>query len=108
MELLDYLDENNLTQKAFAERMGLSPQAINKWLKGQENFTLETIAKLEAVMQKKLIQTVTNSSANEMVMEESKTIKQEYSKPALYQNSNFTTAKVIAMHGDYNIKTKGC
>jgi transcriptional regulator with XRE-family HTH domain len=108
LELLDFLDENNLTQKAFAAMMGISPQAVNKWLKGQENFTLETIAKLEAVMKRNLIEIVTNTATTEIVMEESATITEKYTRPANYQNSNFTTAKIIKMHSDYYVKTKGC
>ncbi len=48
MIVLDRLDELGLTQKQLAERMGCSAQYISKIMKGSENLTLETIAKLEA------------------------------------------------------------
>ena len=41
---------NGMTQKSLAEKMGVSPQYINKVVKGQENMTLETIAKIEDVL----------------------------------------------------------
>lgn len=39
-----------LTQKDLVERMQISPQIVNRWAKGQENFTLETIVKLEKAL----------------------------------------------------------
>ncbi len=42
--------ENGMTQKKLAEEMGVSPQYINKVLKGKENLTLETISKIETVL----------------------------------------------------------
>jgi len=47
LAILTALDEQGLSQKALADRMGVSAQQINKWCKGGENFTFETIAKLE-------------------------------------------------------------
>ena len=41
---------NGMTQKKLAEEMSVSPQYINKVLKGQENLTLETISKIESVL----------------------------------------------------------
>jgi len=41
---------NGMTQKKLAEDLGVSPQYINKVLKGQENLTLETISKIEDVL----------------------------------------------------------
>lgn len=45
-----YLDRNGLTQKEFAESMGVSPAYVAKLLKGSENLTLETISKIEAAI----------------------------------------------------------
>lgn len=41
---------NGMTQKMLAEKMCVAPQYINKVVKGQENLTLETIAKFEEVL----------------------------------------------------------
>ncbi|MCD4769415.1 MAG: helix-turn-helix transcriptional regulator [Bacteroidales bacterium] len=41
---------NGMTQKKLASEMGVSPQYINKVVKGKENLTLETISKIEDVL----------------------------------------------------------
>jgi len=50
VKVLEALKQQNLSQKDLAERMAISPQQINKIVKGQENLTLETISKLEIVL----------------------------------------------------------
>lgn len=52
--ILSRIRELQITQKKLAETMGVSPQVVNKWVKGQENFTLETITKLEHALDCKL------------------------------------------------------
>ena len=36
-----------MSQKDLAEKLNVSPQMVNQWVKGSENFTLETISKIE-------------------------------------------------------------
>ena len=50
IKVLDTLKEQGLTQKDLAERMGVSPQQVNKITGGQENLTLQTISKLELIL----------------------------------------------------------
>lgn len=42
------LREKGYTQKSLAEKLEKSPSEIHKWLNGDHNFTLRSIAKLEA------------------------------------------------------------
>lgn len=50
------LDERkDLNQKILAELLDVKPQYISKLLKGEENFTLETIAKLSTALEVELI-----------------------------------------------------
>jgi len=42
------LKEKNFSQKELAEKMEKNPSEISKWLGGNHNFTLRSIAKLEA------------------------------------------------------------
>lgn len=42
------LREKGYTQKFLAEQLGKKPSEVNKWLGGEHNFTLRSIAKLEA------------------------------------------------------------
>jgi transcriptional regulator with XRE-family HTH domain len=49
-DILEKLDDLNWTQKDLAEKMGVSPQYINKIVKGSENFTLESLVKLQTIL----------------------------------------------------------
>jgi ribosome-binding protein aMBF1 (putative translation factor) len=60
--VLDALKAKNISQKELANRMNLSPQQINKIVKGQENLTLETISNLEIVLGIQIIDEKSNQS----------------------------------------------
>ena len=62
--ILTRLDELKWKQKDLAEKMEVSPQQVNKWVKGNENFTLETLVLLGEVLGVELIDVVTKSSTN--------------------------------------------
>jgi len=49
------LDEKQWTQKTLAQRLGKSESEISKWLSGLHNFTLQTLAKLEGVLDTQII-----------------------------------------------------
>ncbi|QXP74666.1 helix-turn-helix transcriptional regulator [Tenacibaculum sp. AHE15PA] len=63
LKILRKLRENKTNQIApsnqaqLASQLGVSAQQISKWVKGKENFTLETIYKLEAVLSISLMET---------------------------------------------------
>lgn len=50
MRMLDKMEEEGITQKQLAERMNCSQQYISKILKGCENLSLETLAKIECAL----------------------------------------------------------
>src|ERR1700742_18250 len=50
VRVLVILDERGMSQAELAEKMGVSRQQVTKILKGQENFTFETIDKLEKAL----------------------------------------------------------
>ena len=50
IRILRTLREKKVSQKELADKIGVSPQQVNKIVKGRENLTLETIAKLEAAL----------------------------------------------------------
>jgi ribosome-binding protein aMBF1 (putative translation factor) len=56
VKVLDALKAQNLSQKDLADRMNVSPQQINKIVRGQENLTLETISNLEIALGIQLIE----------------------------------------------------
>lgn len=47
--------EKGLTQKQLAERLQKTPSEISKWLGGEHNFTLRSLAKLEAELGEDII-----------------------------------------------------
>ena len=55
IKVLKALREKNIKQKQLAEMIGVSPQQVNKIVKGNENLTLQTIAKLEDALSIELI-----------------------------------------------------
>ena len=50
IKVLVKLDELSLSQKDLAAKMNVSPQYINRVVKGSENLTLETLDKLEVAL----------------------------------------------------------
>lgn len=56
LTILRTLRAKKISQKELAEMVGVSPQQISKIVKGRENLTLETIAKLEAALGEILIE----------------------------------------------------
>ena len=51
MVMLDKMEEQGLTQKSLAEKMGCSQQYVSKILKGRENLSIETLCKIEDALQ---------------------------------------------------------
>jgi plasmid maintenance system antidote protein VapI len=50
LRILDALDELNWKKAKLAHEMGVSPQQVSKYVKGEENFKLETLCNLEKVL----------------------------------------------------------
>ncbi|WP_143960170.1 helix-turn-helix domain-containing protein [Litoribacter populi] len=50
------LRENDISKKELAERMGKKPSEISKWLSGEHNFTLRSLAKLSAELGELLLE----------------------------------------------------
>jgi transcriptional regulator with XRE-family HTH domain len=59
-------NSNGMTQRKLAEEMGVSPQYINKIIKGKENLTLETISKIESVLGVTLIE-ISSSEVSQII-----------------------------------------
>lgn len=51
----ELIAEKGYTQKELAESIGKNPSEISKWLKGDHNFTLRSIAKLQAQLGEPII-----------------------------------------------------
>ncbi|MBR5982480.1 MAG: helix-turn-helix transcriptional regulator [Bacteroidales bacterium] len=53
--LLSYMKREHLTQAIVAERIGCTQQYVSRILKGTENLTIESIAKIERITGFKLL-----------------------------------------------------
>ncbi|MGL5892940.1 MAG: helix-turn-helix domain-containing protein [Bacteroidia bacterium] len=51
----EIMHAKNITQKSLAEKLGKKPSEISKWLNGGHNFTLRSLAKLEAELGEQLL-----------------------------------------------------
>ena len=52
------LRKKGITRHELAQRLGKRDSEVSKWLTGRHNFTLSTIANIEAAMGDKLITTI--------------------------------------------------
>jgi len=55
LKILRALKDKSMKQTDLAEALNVSPQQINKIIKGQENLTLETICKIEKALNIEII-----------------------------------------------------
>lgn len=53
--IADLMKERGLSKKQFADALGRRPSEITKWLSGQHNFTISTLAMLSAFFGKSII-----------------------------------------------------
>lgn len=56
MMMLDRMEQLGMTQRSLADRMGCTQQYVSKLLKGTENLSIETIAKIEAALSVRIFQ----------------------------------------------------
>jgi transcriptional regulator with XRE-family HTH domain len=61
------LRENNISKKALAEKMDKRPSEISKWLSGEHNFTLRSLAKLSAELGEPLMEVTKKKAQTEFV-----------------------------------------
>jgi len=51
LDLMDYMDDHNISQKKLAMLMDVSPQQVNKILRAKANLTFDTIDKIEDALE---------------------------------------------------------
>lgn len=93
--ILTRLDELKWKQKDLAEKMEVSPQQVNKWVKGNENFTLDTLAKLGQILGVELINVVVKSTTSK-----SEEVKVTYSDDYSFTNITKVVKPEITMSED--------
>ena len=55
LRILRDIRAKGISQKDLAEKLNVSPQQVNRWVKGNENLSLETISKIECALNIELI-----------------------------------------------------
>ncbi len=79
LRILDALDDLGWTKANLAKEMGVSPQQVSKYVKGEENFKLETLCKLEKVLGVELVRVI--QSDEEVVLKDKLTLANEPPPP---------------------------
>lgn len=92
------LRQRGLKQNQLAEMLGVSPQQVNKILKGRENLTLHTIEKIEMVLgielitvlqeDEKVVKTITGEPAETLSVNNIHDISPEDNKTSTTTNSS--------------------
>lgn len=49
-KIYEALQVQKISNRAFAERLTISPSLVTKWLSGQHNFTVDTLVKIERIL----------------------------------------------------------
>ncbi|MEQ8535335.1 MAG: helix-turn-helix transcriptional regulator [Imperialibacter sp.] len=61
-QIHDILEKQGKTQRDLAGLLGKSESEISKWMRGTHNFTLQSIAKIEAALGESIIMTASKAS----------------------------------------------
>ena len=92
-----YLRTSAMSQRDFAERLGVSPAYVGKLLKGGENLTIETICKIQKVIGSELI------SVNKPYVSSTKTARVLSVKFSdnVATSDKYKNSQTISTHGQY-------
>jgi ribosome-binding protein aMBF1 (putative translation factor) len=98
LKILRSLRIKGISQKDLAEKLNVTPQQVNKWVKGTENFTFETISKIEMALNIELmnITMVSERQVEKNTISFRKDMSFEYDKTVVPTN-NYGTAKIVKM-----------
>lgn len=57
-QINDYMKEKGINQAELAQKLGKKEAEISKWMSGSHNFTIRTIAKISAVLERPILTTL--------------------------------------------------
>lgn len=98
------LDNFPRNQKELAEAMGVSPQYINKILRGSENLQLETITKIQNILSVKLIE-IAKEQTVIFLHQTSFDLKNQKVK-FIHNGISYDNQKLVKILDAYNLKTQ--
>lgn len=102
IQILRALKNQHLSQKDLAAKLNVSPQQVNKWVKGQENFTYETIDKIERALNIRITNILGefDEYKTEVIVRKTSEYKTaDYSMPHFQESQISKTATLIPMKG---------
>lgn len=65
----ELLREQKITKKQLAEKLDKKPSEISKWLSGEHNFTLRSLAKLSAELGEPLLEVPKKKASNSFIQD---------------------------------------
>ncbi len=103
LKVLQTLRDKKMSQKNLAEIINVSPQQINKIVKGKENMTLETITKLENALDIRLLY----FENKHITAKKEYALKKYFAFNPIYfeknKNKHLTKQKSFDIYMDYNL-----
>jgi len=105
IQILTALRKRGMTQKDFAEALGLSPQYVNKIVKGKENLTLETITKIEKVLSITLVEVPSYAVSKEYGVETWLSEKPSYNRMKILKSEMNLSQKANCTYDSSVLKT---
>lgn len=102
--ILSELDKQDISQKELALRMNVSPQYVNKIVKGKENLSLETIWKIEEALGITLISINRNF---QYIQPESTPNEISYSKIPLHESLRAKVSDGFSLYDDSTLNNEG-
>lgn len=86
LKVLVRLDELKWTQKKLAQKLEVAPQQITKIVKGQENLTLETLIKLQTILNIPILASYFDPKEEKSISEVAITTTEKYIAPKIQFN----------------------
>jgi transcriptional regulator with XRE-family HTH domain len=91
LKVLRTLRARNMSQIQLAKILSVTPQQVNKWVKGKENFTLVTLTKIEDALSIKLVKILDAKAEVKVIKHSTYQFKiviqtEEKEKPIEYKN----------------------
>ena len=97
------MNEKGYTQKDLADKLGKSPSEIHKWLSGEHNFTLKSLAKLQAELGETFLHVAILRNAEFIptnvhieLSKKTKIVRMQSSVPLNTGSSDWESGKVIS------------
>jgi transcriptional regulator with XRE-family HTH domain len=87
------LKEKQYTQKKLAEKLDKKPSEIHRWLNGEHNFTLRSVAKLEAELGEQLLVVPERKTATDF--------QRYYGKASIVQTVTKSTSEKSSDKGEW-------